>query len=75
MDAKQIFAEVELLEKIFRLPDRRLIEIADCSVQKPTANEKNLNTPSHLPRLEWLEQLFRLPDNRPRLKVKEADKL
>jgi hypothetical protein len=76
MNAKQIIAEVEWLEHLFRLPDRRLLQIADCRVEKSAANEKILNTPwPRLPRQEWLEQLLGLPDNRPLLEVKEAEEL
>jgi hypothetical protein len=76
MNAKQIVAEVEWLECLFRLPDGRLLQIADWRVEKPAANEKSLNHPwPSLPRQEWLEHLFRLPDDRPLLKVKEAEQL
>jgi hypothetical protein len=75
MNAKQIIAEVEWLEHLFRLPDRRLLQIADCRVEEP-ADEKNLNNPwPRLPRQEWLEQLLRLPDNRPLRKVRDVEEL
>jgi hypothetical protein len=76
MNAKQIIAEIEWLEHLFTLSDRRLLKIAGCELEKATASGKNLNNPwSRLPRLEWLEQLLSLPDNRPLLEVKEAEEL
>jgi hypothetical protein len=66
MDAEQIIAEIEWLEQLFRLLDRRLLQIADCKVEKQEANGKHLNSSVHRPpRQEWLERLFTLPNNRP----------
>ena len=54
MDAERIIAEIEWLEKLFRLPDKRSLLILDCR-----AGKRKIAT------IKKLEKLFRLPDQRP----------
>jgi hypothetical protein len=54
MDAETIIAEIEWLEQLLRLPDKRPLPISDWRA----ANRK-------IAAIERLEQIFRLPDQRP----------
>ena len=66
MNIEQIIAEIEWLEHLLRLSDRRPLTIADRKVGSQKNNETSIDNPrSGLPRQEWLEDLFRLPDQRP----------
>ncbi len=54
MDAERIIAEIEWLEKLFRLPDKRSLLIPDWKAAK-----------RKIAAIERLEKLYRLPDPRP----------
>jgi hypothetical protein len=54
MNAERIIAEIEWLEKLFRLPDKRSLLIPDWKAAK-----------RKIAAIEQLEKLFRLPDQRP----------
>ena len=54
MNAEGIIAEIEWLEQLFRLPDKRPLLISDWRA----ANRK-------IAAIERLEKVFRLPDQRP----------
>ena len=53
MDAERIIAEIEWLEKLFRLPDKRSLLIPDWKAAK-----------RKIAAIERLEKLYRLPDPR-----------
>jgi hypothetical protein len=54
MNAEQIIADIEWLEQLFRLPDKRTLQVSE----RRAAHKR-------LAAIQRLEQLFRLPDERP----------
>jgi hypothetical protein len=54
MNAEQIIAEIEWLEQLFRLPDKRPLQISEWRAEN-----------RRIAAIERLEKLFRLPDQMP----------
>jgi hypothetical protein len=66
MSTEQIIAEIEWLERLFRLPDNRTFHIVYCAIKKQRDNRTGISELfPRLPRQEWLEELLKLPDDRP----------
>jgi hypothetical protein len=45
MDAEQTIAEIELLERIFTLPDRRPLQLSDLSAANRRHDQANAHSP------------------------------